>query len=740
MAAHHLNRIDSILGSIVTNELDEQRERTKQLATSFFRTGEFHNARRLFSILDKQGSSLAQGQIVHVRLSLAQTFLYTGEYREARRRLQSVQEQIKTFNSGHRKLGEQHWDISLDVDRWLAVAAIFLGDYNDAAARLRKLLRNSNHTATSGPETYSFYIAVRRDLGLAYTHLGRFSHAEAMLNEVDQEIEKGRFASDTKVKAMTHSVKFVRATLCLILGDFPQAMESSKTALMGLQEQLGRYHFQTLECASLRIRTLAYMSDFDSAQPMCDVLIGDMSRELGHSHPLTLGAVEILVYILRSKSRFAEALETARSLYSRTEKCLGVEHPQTLRARSHVAATHFEFGNYKTAEKEIKEVITVGDRHPSTGSTRPEMLDYYVLKAHILNRTEKPQEALEIAMRTLEDQLVLYGKATARPKSSSPKIGSLTRPLTPTFKNNDKDDFLVELADKISNEMERNPQGREWKPAIISSLELVAHILNHHQDDQLLNLNPARIMEVVVNYRRAKLEPGHLDTIRSERLLALTARNDQSQDDNIDYASDALYDVWSKLERKFGQSHPLTLSVEREILVTDCMRAAWVEGGPAHRQNMRDWELLPSPNDPKQNNRAHSLTLAQWEDVEYVSEEILQSQEQQLGPWHPETLQSLFWLLQVRSNLRSMLINSPEAGIHIDVGTIKNDLLERLKNPNVAEERPHEALWMRNLALEFSGGEENPAPVTEELLPKSETKEQTNQPARKSINSDRDGL
>lgn len=705
MAGQRFNKVDfhSILSSIVTGELDVKREKTKELAKSFFRTGEFHNARRLFSILDTQGSNLTQGQIFDVQLSLAQTFFYTGEYHEARRRLKDIKSKIEANKSGYRKQSDRKLDISLDVERWLALTDIFLGDYNDAVKRLREMIDHSDDTTTSASE-WNDSIVIRRDLALAYVHLGDYSQAETMLDQVDRKIEKSRFEPNTDFKVLAHSVKFVRATLHMLRGELSKALQISEAAHQGLQEQLGRYHFQTLESFSLHIRILAYMSDFDKAQPLCDALIGDMERELGRNHPLTLGAVEILVHILRSMSRFSEALETARTLYNRTESCLKAEHPQTLRSKSHLAATHFELGNYKTAEKEVEGVISAADKRRTFGKTRPDVLEYYCVEARILNGARDPQQSLPLALGTLEEQMMLYKHVAARSQGTSPRIELLQRPLTPPFKNIDKRDD-AEWIDSICKDMESNPLASEWNPALVTTLELVAQILSHDRNKQLRTVDPGRIMEVVVKYRRAKLGHNHLDTLRSERLLALIARNDGTREDSLDYASDALYDVWQKLEQKLGKSHPLTLSVEREILVTDCMRSVWVKGGPARRNGdiKGDCEVGSLPDDPNQSGRAPSLTLSQWEDVECVSEKILQSQEPQLGPWHPETLESLFWLLQVRSILRFMLMNSPESGIHIDVKITWDDLMERLSNSNVTQERPHEAPRMLNLAWEVYG-------------------------------------
>ncbi|KAJ0120723.1 uncharacterized protein J7T55_015455 [Diaporthe amygdali] len=708
--------LESMLNSLISDDLGLKRERTEELATSFFRTGEFHNAQRLFSILDNQGSNLAQGQMINVRLSLAQTFLYTGEYLEARRRLQDLNDQVLRNKFGHLK---SH--IKLEIDRWLAVSSIFLGDYNDAAERLRRLLDQFDDTRNSGPEANDFYIAVRRDLALTYAHLGQYLQAETLLNRVDEDIANYRPSDDIDVKITALSVSFVRATLFMFWGEMSDALRESEKVRRGLQEQLGRYHFQTLESASLQIRILTYMSRYDEAQPQCDALIGDMSRELGRNHPLTLGAVEILVHILRSQSRFAEALETARSLHNRTESCLGAEHPQTLRTRSHLAATHFELGNYRTAEKEIEVVLSIGDKRSSLGKTRPDVLEYHCVKARILNRTERSEKALQLALDTLEKQMVLYEKVTARPKSASSKIGRLdglvSRPPTLTFKINDKHSNPVEAIESTLNDMERDTKGRNRNFPMISTLELLALILRHYRSEQLQTIDPGRIMGIVVNHRRAKLGDDHLDTLNSELLLALIAR-DESTHDSREYASDALYEVWRKLSTKFGQSHPLTLSVEREVVVTDCMRAVWVQGGPARRQNelKLGWEMLPSPNDPNKNDRAHSLTLAQWEDVEYVSEEVLQFQEPQLGPLHPETLKSLLWLLRVRSILKSMLMNSPESGIHIDVKKVWDDLRDRLHNSNVVQERPLEAQRMEELALELAEQERR---ATDAALPRS---------------------
>jgi hypothetical protein len=109
LALHPFNRVDydSILSSMIIDEFDVKHTakhmRNKDLGFSFFRTRDFHNARRFFSSRS-EGSDQSQDQILNIRLSLAETYLYNGNYHETWRLLKKPQYQVTPDKSRHCRL------------------------------------------------------------------------------------------------------------------------------------------------------------------------------------------------------------------------------------------------------------------------------------------------------------------------------------------------------------------------------------------------------------------------------------------------------------------------------------------------------------------------------------------------------------------------------------------------------------------------------------------------------------
>lgn len=721
-------QLNLTLEAIVSDESVSERKRTKELAASFFRIGEFRNAQRLYTILERQQSGLDQNQFLEIQLILAQTFIYTGDYVVARNRLQELNSQVKLMEPGlpMRSIGYDKIRLRFQVERWLAVSSIALGDYQGAVERLDELQSSCNHIYTPALELATLLVEINTDLALANALSGQYSRAEnslataqGALDRMSSVKDKGKdkaVCSDTSITSLT--LDMIRANAEMLRGRYSNALKTATAAHEGFQELLGRRHYHTLQSLSIVALVRTCKSQLNDAQVLCDELIEDMSRELGRSHPLTLAVMENLVQILRSQSRFSEALESAKAIRNLTEEHLGSEHPQTLRIKSQVAATHFDLGNYRIAEEMMDHVNLTASQY--LGETNPDTLRYLVLTAFVLNKSqESGSRALRLAFRALEKQRNLrpgsglmssendlVARDSAMKSSASPVVetaGSSRVQGLQAFEEQRLTTVLEELSGDRDKEICVHPD-------ILSTLEAISFIINQHAAELLGTVEPEYILDIVAWHRRRTLHAEHLDTLVSEFHLAVISRDSGFSTDGLEYASTALYDVWQRLSAKFGPSHPRTLIAERELITTDCMRGKWHRGGPAKRRREWDWQFVtknllqvtPSTSHAAQDYfqprlsheiREDAQRSELWDllDVEEVSREVLGFLEPQLGPLHPEVLSTLLWLFTVRVHLNTALRELGRSDIFINAHETKKDLYDRSKIQVVQSERHVEA-------------------------------------------------
>ena len=536
-----------------------------------------------------------------------------------------------------------------------------------------------------------------------------------------------------ELEAKGHSIYYTSAILDLLWGEYDSALEKSQHALQGMRKQLGRKHFKTLGSASLEAFVLAIKSQYQEAETRCKEILPAMTQELGREHPLTLDTMACLVYIFRAQARFAEALDTAKSLYKITRDALKEDHPQTLRVRSQLAAAHWSLGEYSSAEQEIQAIVKLSEE--TCGDFSPDTLRYKSEKANVLCSLGKIDEARNLALEVLRSQRHLYSLSQEKDEQPLP----VSDALPPNIEANGN--ILLKTIDDIRY------NGKKFvvHPSLIFTLQVLALIEMHNPRSESEISLPQRILETVVSQRETKLGPAHALTLMSKYELALVVRENDTDGKGLVKASKEFRHVLEERVKLFGKQHPEVMSVERELIITDCIRGVWEDGGPAKRarkeKHYSQIERTPSvlslqKLDGKDESILPSnLTFEQWSDVENVSFDILHHQEHQLGKYHPETLKSFIWLFIVQ-----LLLHKKR---RTDISSPLRDILNRLRHPTVRRERLVEVLRMEEkvaLILTEQGHHERAMGVLHEIIEAIEDKNSIADPSMEgiidSINSD----
>ncbi|TPX16144.1 uncharacterized protein E0L32_004139 [Thyridium curvatum] len=653
----------------------EQVKKTKDLALAFLEHGDLEDAQvlleRSLELMETMETALGTGystEVTHVKTHMAVILLYQGEYQRARKSLEDLRDE--SVQKPHEA------KVVHELQRWVAIAMIYAGDYRTAASELEKL-------AKENLDQDILKIQILRDLALANGLKGDHRAANSYLLQAGswlrhaQKLQNIGEETERKLQKKQWGLLYTQAHLYTLRGEYRSGLVRLQSALKQFQGRFGNAHVETLKAANLRIQLLAYTGDYEEAELQCRKMVQTMDKELGRMHPLRLETIGVLVYILHCQSRFTEALVLAKSLCEMTASVVSDSHPQTLRARSQLARAHLALGNYHTAEAEIRK--TTSDAVKRLGIDNPETLRYRSEHAQALRHYGNLEDALKIALHTLFRQRVVYANLPLRAEMQN---------------NRDSQAHTAALAEMIEeiHVHQGSPVSFEIHPDLLFTMQVVASIVANNPQPQLKD--PERIFEAVVACRRSKLGSSHTLTLFAEQELGSFIRENDDEGHRLPYVNNILYHVWSERYHTFGPSHPETLSAEREVVITDCIRGAWEEGGPAKRSSLASSKyetgvLKRAPDnsfdksleqkDQHGGNIFVNLSASTWMDIENVSRCIVELQEPQLGPNHPEVLKSLLWLFCVQ-----LFMQKPS---ETDANAAWSRLKSRLKDPSIYRER-----------------------------------------------------
>lgn len=653
-----------------------------------------------------------------IRLRRALIQMYLGEYGPA----------IKEF----RLMMTMHPDLEKDAKRFLGMSYVLRGDYNDAVNVLTGLLGPGEHS--SDHEVLRYTSTIQRDLATAYAYLGQLKDSREYLGDARRALKRMKRilpsesqyqdmkASEDTAENVWDSMYFTEATVDLIQGNYHDALENVKHAYSGMNQHLGKKHFRTLESAKLQAFLLALNSKSLEAEIVCRDAIEAMRTELGDLHPFTLETQFVLVYIFRTQSRFREALRIGTSvLSSMLEIDQDGYHLRTLDARAELAMNHRLVGNYRDAVAELEVVIPQSKLR--YGLTHQSTLRYLSELAHVHLCCGYFEYAMKIAVEVLQHQKDLYSlsveethkqpserrvlqvlhrSATAAPKTKlvrlSPDKSGRQVPYKIIVESTLEDiDEELKLSNRVEQKEKRGcedetidgpmlaghsssalPRRRSRlhvHPFLLHTLEVISFLI--FQTDSSSAQLAKRILEVVLLWKKKSLGERNASTLNSMYDLAKAKRDVNTND--LGLALRDFQEVYEKRCQLLGGRNPDSLAAKRELLVTICAsETPWED-------HVITAELDIIPLDENKSQKGLVSAGLAWNDVESCSQEILLLQEESLGKLHPQTLDTLLWVLVVQLDA---------GGQQTQADQTAGEALARLRSSTVRDQRLREALSM----------------------------------------------
>ena len=167
----------------VIDSVNEELKNTRDLARTFFLSGELGNAELLFTkcmaLMRKIEPTPKLLEKIQIRTQIAVIRLYRGRYQDANQEFESIKTEFDSF-SGNYKSSEEV-EIEEEVKRWFAISLLLQGKYAKAVLELEDLLAGKSQIPAKASD-----IPVRRDLALAYGYLGCRSRAQQKIEEAER--------------------------------------------------------------------------------------------------------------------------------------------------------------------------------------------------------------------------------------------------------------------------------------------------------------------------------------------------------------------------------------------------------------------------------------------------------------------------------------------------------------------------------------------------------------------------
>ena len=707
---------------------NEAAESSINLARSFMKRGELNSAEvallRSRHVLET--SHIHENSIyrIEVNVQLASIDLFRGKYNEAYNNFQQIRS----------KLNEGQFDVRIkaELERWIAISLIYQGKYSDAATKLEHLVTTSDTVGSS--KTDSDELQLRRDLAFTYACLGNYSEAQdelkiayRLLDALDKRLSNPPLGTDgihvrsgdSQLQAEEQAAKFrddstrtnelrekedllhfTKAKIGLMWGEYRDALESSRKALVGLRKRWGSRHLKTLECASFHALLLAISGRVAEGQRTCTSTVDIMRKQLGPKHPETVEAMCRLVRIYKMQCRLAEAVDTSRSLAKDTRSTMSEEHPQVLHSSSILAEMEIAVGNYASARKELERTVEIARKH--YGTTHPDTLDHLSLLALALYHCGATDKAYSLGLEILSEQRKLYLTYDAKGKQRYSASGNMD--MDKLRGSNTKLAAKL-LLDHVINIVGSNQDTTIIHPSILFTLRILGLIGQRKADADRLNL-AQQIFKAIWTRHRSPLE-GSKSAISEELLpafpdspiIGLDSEHDfalclrESADEN-NYERDlatavvCLRNVYKSRSDILGWKHPSTQRARRDLIIANFALGRWED--MSEKAACLTFKDSKSPEQDRSQMgalpEAHTnpFNAEGWKHIEASSLEIFQRFEGQLGRNHPETLQSLLWVLMIQA-----LIRKDE-----DFGMYLKKARDRLRDKSTRDQRLAECLYL----------------------------------------------
>ncbi|KAK4140479.1 uncharacterized protein C8A04DRAFT_31975 [Dichotomopilus funicola] len=502
---------------------------------------------------------------------------------------------------------------------------------------------------------------------------------------------------DTKKPEIDPEKLWAAAHVAMFSGQYNQALQASTKLFRLRQSSLGRRHIKTLKAANLRAYLLACTFQLEAAREECGSTLRVLSEDFGPIHRQTLEATWVLIVIFRKYRSFMEATATGESLNGLVDECFTQEdHPMRLKTKAELAHSYSSDGRNKRAKELLEEVVRLSGcrlktgRYGSTGHelliphadrSAPGMcsaahtlptLEYQVKLARVDLAMGDWQAAQERALHVLQTQRERRDTdRQLRGKGAKPRLESGKEPgdrgSVPEFIDRVLSDIDQELNGSGSQgNLDSGQSPGPWiQGSTFSALRLLAWIQFDWDRSTSHRMQPLRILETVQRWQEQAdvFGPGSLGFLATTHDYAVMLRGYQL----IAPARECFKTVFVARARRLGISHLATLSTKRELVVTECLVKNWVDPesylseDPTRDGNQADGDVggeLPS--------EAEGMSDEGWHAAETCFLDILQDQDCYLGPDHPESLQTLLWVLAVQLQ-RNTLGNASETRTSLEL-------------------------------------------------------------------------
>ncbi|KFY87869.1 hypothetical protein V498_06989 [Pseudogymnoascus sp. VKM F-4517 (FW-2822)] len=186
----------------------------------------------------------------------------------------------------------------------------------------------------------------------------------------------------------------------LQVGEYAEAENIGRTAIMGREEILGVEHLYTLTIVSNLGSVLESQGKYEEAEAMHQRALKGRQKMLGEEHPNTLTSVGNVGVVLERQGKYKEAEALQQRALEGREKVLGVEHPDTLTSVSNLGLALSRQGKYKQAEAMYLRAL--GRREKVLGVEHPHTLTSVGNLGSVLERQGKYNEAEGLYKRALQ--------------------------------------------------------------------------------------------------------------------------------------------------------------------------------------------------------------------------------------------------------------------------------------------------------------------------------------------------
>ena len=513
----------------------------------------------------------------------------------------------------------------LDAEHTLAWALGLRGQLVDAERRLRALLVERRRV--HGPEHRST-LRLRDHLAWVLAEQGRLEEAQRRFRDLLPVCERVLGPDDRNTLAVRHRIAWITA-----LRGRPDRAEGQFLHLLPRRTRvLGRDHMEVLSTRYRLAWARSSQGRYEQAEADFEQLLHDLERVFEPESASVIMVRAQLAIVRTELGRFAEAEVDARFVVEARERVLGRNHPRTLRARVGLARFLSRKGDYPTAERMLREVLSELARTPELGKDHPLSLEARNRLCWVLVASGR----LEEAVRSARALLVRRQRVSGREHPST--LANQYLVALALMRGGHYSDAEGRL--QVVLEDQERVLGPDH-PHTLGTRATLAELLGRRG---LLAESHAAIEEVLKG-RSAVLGSVHVETVDSRERLAWVL----AERARLPEAEQCIRELIDDCVRALGPGHPDTLSAR--------YRLAWILGlahrGPeaerAYRELIADQYRVLGREHPWTLRSRHGLArellrAGRPAEAEQQLRSVLIDRILALGLRHPDTLANRHWL------------------------------------------------------------------------------------------------